>query len=155
LAVREEKRRGLREEKRRGGYAPPRLIGAEQIAVQGDPDEARICTSHVERSNWTLRGHLRRMTRLSNGVSRKRANLRAALAVYFAYYNLCRMYGSIRMTPAMAAGVTGEAVNPGGPAEGGPGDRGYRAGRGSYPLMPHYPARLDTRLTRSVVQCAP
>jgi transposase-like protein/IS1 family transposase len=87
-------------------YAPPRLIGAEKIAVQGDPDEARICTSHVERCNWTLRGHLRRMTRLSNGFSRKRANLRAALALYFAYYNFCRMHKSIRMTPAMAAGIT-------------------------------------------------
>ena len=68
--------------------------------------EERICTSHVERSNWTLRGHLRRMTRLSNGFSRKRANLRAALALYFAYYNFCRMHKSIRMTPAMAAGIT-------------------------------------------------
>ncbi|HEV3074849.1 MAG TPA: IS1 family transposase [Thermoanaerobaculia bacterium] len=92
------------EEQRR--YAPPRLIGAEKIAVQGDPDEARICTSHIERANWTLRGHLRRMTRLSNGFSRKRANLRAALALYFAYYNFCRMHKSIRMTPAMAAGIT-------------------------------------------------
>jgi transposase-like protein/IS1 family transposase len=92
------------EEQRR--YAPPRLIGAEKIAVSGDPDEARICTSHIERSNWTLRGHLRRMTRLSNGFSRKRSNLRAALALYFAYYNFCRMHKSIRMTPAMAAGIT-------------------------------------------------
>lgn len=92
------------EEQRR--YAPPRLIGAEKIAVYGDPDEARICTSHIERSNWTLRGHLRRMTRLSNGFSRKRANLRAALALFFAYYNFCRMHRSIRMTPAMAAGIT-------------------------------------------------
>lgn len=91
------------EEQRR--YAPPRLIGAEKIAVAGDPDEARICTSHVERANWTLRGHLRRMTRLSNGFSRKRANLRAALALFFAYYNFCRMHRSIRMTPAMAAGL--------------------------------------------------
>jgi len=54
----------------------------------------------------TLRGHLRRMTRLSNGFSRKRANLHAALALYFAYYNFCRMHKSIRMTPAMAAGIT-------------------------------------------------
>jgi hypothetical protein len=69
-------------------------------------EEERICTSHVERANWTLRGHLRRMTRLSNGFSRKRANLRAALALYFAYYNFCRMHKSIRMTPAMAAGIT-------------------------------------------------
>ena len=92
------------EEQRR--YAPPRLIGAEKIAVAGDPDESRICTSHIERANWTLRGHLRRMTRLSNGFSQKRSNLRAALALYFAYYNFCRMHKSIRMTPAMAAGIT-------------------------------------------------
>ena len=87
-------------------YAPPRLIGAEKISVSGAPAEERICTSHVERANWTLRGHLRRMTRLSNGFSRKRANLRAALALYFAYYNFCKMHKSIRMTPAMAAGIT-------------------------------------------------
>ena len=67
--------------------------------------EPRICTSHVERSNWTLRGHLRRMTRLSNGFSRKRSNQRAALALYFAYYNFCKFHKSIRMTPAMAAGI--------------------------------------------------
>jgi transposase-like protein/IS1 family transposase len=92
------------EEARR--YAPPRLIGAEKITISGNPEEDRICTSHVERANWTLRGHLRRMTRLSNGFSRKRSNLRAALALYFAYYNFCRMHKSIRMTPAMAAGIT-------------------------------------------------
>ena len=92
------------EEARR--YAPPRLIGAEKITVAGIPDEARICTSHVERANWTLRGHLRRMTRLSNGFSRKRANLRAALALFFVYYNFCKFHKSIRMTPAMAAGLT-------------------------------------------------
>ena len=86
-------------------YAPPRLIGAEKITVSGDPKEDRICTSHIERANWTLRGHIRRMTRLSNGFSRKRANLRAALALYFVYYNFCKMHKSIRMTPAMAAGV--------------------------------------------------
>lgn len=87
-------------------YAPPRLRGQEKITVSGTPDEERISTSHVERANWTLRGHLRRFTRLSNGFSRKKANLRAALALYFAYYNFCRMHKSIRMTPAMAAGLT-------------------------------------------------
>ena len=91
------------EEQRR--YAPPRLIGAEKIAVSGNPDEKRICTSHIERANWTLRGHLRRMTRLSNGFSRKRANLRAAFALFFVYYNFCKMHKTIRMTPAMAAGI--------------------------------------------------
>jgi IS1 family transposase/transposase-like protein len=86
-------------------YAPPRLIGQEKVTVYGQPDEDRACTSHVERGNWTLRGHLRRFTRLSNGFSRKKANLRAALALYFAYYNFCRFHKSIRMTPAMAAGI--------------------------------------------------
>jgi IS1 family transposase len=86
-------------------YAPPRLRGQEKITVSGSPDEDRISTSHVERANWTLRGHLRRFTRLSNGFSRKKENLRAALAIYFAYYNFVRMHKSIRMTPAMAAGV--------------------------------------------------
>jgi transposase-like protein/IS1 family transposase len=86
-------------------YAPPRLKGQEKITVSGTPDEEKISTSHVERANWTLRGHLRRFTRLSNGFSRKKANLRAALALYFAYYNFCRMHKSIRMTPAMAAGI--------------------------------------------------
>lgn len=92
------------EEARR--YAPPRLIGQEKVTISGTPDEDRVSTSHVERANWTLRGHLRRFTRLSNGFSRKKANLRAALALYFAYYNFCRMHKSIRMTPAMAAGIT-------------------------------------------------
>jgi transposase-like protein/IS1 family transposase len=87
-------------------YAPPRLKGQEKIVVSGTPDEDRICTSHVERSNWTLRGHLRRFTRLSNGFSRKKANLRAALALYFAYYNFVKFHKSIRMTPAMKAGIT-------------------------------------------------
>jgi transposase-like protein/IS1 family transposase len=87
-------------------YAPPRLIGAEKIAVSGNPDEAKVCTSHIERANWTLRGHLRRMTRLSNGFSRKRSNLRAAFALFFAYYNLVKIHGAIRMTPAMKADLT-------------------------------------------------
>jgi transposase-like protein/IS1 family transposase len=87
-------------------YAPPRLIGAEKVTVYGEPEESRICTSHVERANWTLRGHLRRMTRLSNGFSRKRANLRAAFGLFFAYYNLVKIHGAIRMTPAMKADLT-------------------------------------------------
>ncbi|HEX5760822.1 MAG TPA: IS1 family transposase [Thermoanaerobaculia bacterium] len=91
------------EEARR--YAPPRLKGTERIRISGQPEQHRVCTSHVERGNWTIRGNLRRFTRLSNGFSRKKANLRAAVALYFAYYNLCRMHSSIRMTPAMKAGI--------------------------------------------------
>jgi transposase-like protein/IS1 family transposase len=86
-------------------YAPPRLLGQEKITISGEPDEDRICTSYIERGNWTLRGHLRRFTRLSNGFSRKKANLRAALALYFGYYNFVKMNKSIRMTPAMKAGL--------------------------------------------------
>ena len=86
-------------------YAPPRLLGQEKIKISGEPVEDRICTSHIERGNWTLRGHLRRFTRLSNGFSRKKANLRAALALYFGYYNFVRFHKSIKMTPAMKAGV--------------------------------------------------
>jgi transposase-like protein/IS1 family transposase len=86
-------------------YSPPRLIGQEKVVISGSPVEDRICTSHVERGNWTLRGHLRRFTRLSNGFSRKKENLRAALALYFAYYNFVRMHKTIRMTPAMHAGI--------------------------------------------------
>jgi hypothetical protein len=82
-----------------------RSISDEKVTISGTPDEDRVSTPHVERANWTLRGHLRRFTRLSNGFSRKKANLRVALALYFTYYNFCRMHKSIRMTPAMAAGI--------------------------------------------------
>jgi IS1 family transposase len=91
------------EEARR--YAPPRLKGVERIAVYGEPEKDRMGTSRVERSNWTIRTHLRRMTRLSNGFSRKRSNLQANLALFFAYYNFVKIHRSIRMTPAMKAGI--------------------------------------------------
>ncbi|MEP7009338.1 MAG: IS1 family transposase [Acidobacteriota bacterium] len=87
-------------------YAPPRLIGQEKFWISGTPDYDRIGTSRIERANWTLRTHMRRFTRLSNGFSRKKANLRAALALFFAYYNLVKIHRSVRMTPAMNAGLT-------------------------------------------------
>lgn len=86
-------------------YSPPSIIGAEKRAISGDPDEARICTSHVERQNLHMRMQLRRLTRLTNGFSKKWENLRAALALHFWNYNFCWMHSSIRCTPAMAAGV--------------------------------------------------
>jgi len=73
--------------------------------IHGNPDPERICTSHIERQNLTVRMGMRRFTRLTNAFSKKRANLRAALALHFASYNLCRFHSSIRMTPAMKAGV--------------------------------------------------
>jgi IS1 family transposase/transposase-like protein len=86
-------------------YSPPSIIGAEKRAISGDPDEARVCTSHVERQNLTMRMQLRRLTRLTNGFSKKWENLRAALALHFWNYNFCWMHSTIRCTPAMAAGV--------------------------------------------------
>jgi hypothetical protein len=65
----------------------------------------RASTSHVERQNGTLRQWCKRLTRLTYAFSKNWDNLKAALALHFAYYNLCRVHGSLRITPAMAAGV--------------------------------------------------
>ena len=86
-------------------YSPARIISAEKIAISGAPAEERICTSHVERTNLHIRMQMRRFTRLTNAFSRKRDNLRAALALHFAAYNFTWMHSSIRMTPAMKAGI--------------------------------------------------
>jgi IS1 family transposase len=86
-------------------YSPPAIISAEKVAISGTPEESRVCTSHVERHNLHIRMQMRRFTRLTNAFSRKRENLRAALALHFAAYNFTWMHRSIRMTPAMAAGI--------------------------------------------------
>jgi transposase-like protein/IS1 family transposase len=86
-------------------YSPPAIISAEKIAISGNPDPERVCTSHVERTNLHVRMQMRRFTRLTNAFSRKRDNLRAALALHFAAYNFTWMHSSIRMTPAMKAGI--------------------------------------------------
>lgn len=86
-------------------YSPPAIISAEKVAVSGSPDPAKVCTSHVERTNLHVRMQMRRFTRLTNAFSRKRENLRAALALHFAAYNFTWMHSSIRMTPAMKAGI--------------------------------------------------
>jgi hypothetical protein len=72
----------------------------------GDPDPERICTSHVERQNLTIRMSMRRMARLTNAFSKKWENLQAAYALHFAYYNFCRVHSTLKVTPAMAAGIT-------------------------------------------------
>ena len=87
-------------------YSPPRIMSSESTVIHGNPDPDRICTSHIERQNLTIRMQCRRFGRLTNAFSKKWANLRAAAALHFAHYNLCRMHSSIRMTPAMKAGVT-------------------------------------------------
>lgn len=93
-------------------YSPPRLAEAIPTPIYGYPDEKRICTSHVERQNLTMRMCMRRLTRLTNGFSKKWSNLKAALALHFAWYNFCRKHISLHgTTPAMAAGLTDRAWN--------------------------------------------
>ena len=86
-------------------YSPPKVVGVARDKVWGSPDPSRISTSHVERQNLTMRTNIRRLTRLTNGFSKKVENLRAAVALHFAYYNFVRVHGSIKTTPALAAGV--------------------------------------------------
>jgi transposase-like protein/IS1 family transposase len=87
-------------------YSPLEVVETITKIQIGDPDPSRICTSIVERSNLSMRTSIRRLTRLTNGFSKKWENLRAMLALYFAYYNFCRIHSSIRCTPAMEAGIT-------------------------------------------------
>jgi IS1 family transposase len=88
-------------------YAPPKIVEAVPTVVHGNPDPAFVSTSYVERQNLTIRMACRRFTRLTNGFSKKLDNLKAALALHFAWYNFVRIHRSLRVTPAMAAGVTG------------------------------------------------
>lgn len=89
-------------------YSPSRLTEVISKVRLGNPDSEHISTSLVERGNLTLRMQMRRFTRLTNGFSKKLANLKAACALHFAHYNFCRVHSSLRVTPAMAAGVTAE-----------------------------------------------
>lgn len=87
-------------------YSPAQLASIKKWVVSGTPDETLISTSYVERQNLTMRMHMRRLTRLTNAFSKKLENFKAACGLYFAYYNFVRIHKSLRMTPAMAAGVT-------------------------------------------------
>jgi hypothetical protein len=87
-------------------YSPARCIGCEMKPVSGNPDPKHVSTSFVERQNWTVRTTMRRYTRLSNGFSRKLENHAAATALNYFAYNFIKIHRTLRMTPAMAAGVT-------------------------------------------------
>lgn len=91
-----------------GRYGPPEMTATAREVITGDFDPYSISTSYVERQNLTMRTFLRRLTRLSLGFSKKLDNLKAAMALHFAHYNMCRRHGTLKMTPAMAANVTGE-----------------------------------------------
>jgi transposase-like protein/IS1 family transposase len=94
-----------------GRYSPAEVVSTEAVPVIGNPDPARICTSIVERQNLTMRMQMRRLTRLTNGFSKKWENLWAALCLYFAWYNFVRVHSSLRVTPAMEAGIADHVWN--------------------------------------------
>jgi len=91
-----------------GRYSPPKVISVLKEYITGNPDFNKICTSFIERQNLTVRMQMRRFTRLTNAFSKKLENLKAAVALHFAHYNFVRIHSTLRMTPAMAAGVTNE-----------------------------------------------
>jgi hypothetical protein len=87
-------------------YSPAELIAVEQRPINGKPDPAHISTSYVERQNLTMRMGMRRFTRLTNGFSKKVENLEHAVSLHFMHYNFARIHKTLRVTPAMEAGLT-------------------------------------------------
>lgn len=87
-------------------YGPPKIIEAVPTRVSRSPNLAHISTSHVERANLSFRTQLRRFTRLGLGFSKKLENLKAAVTLYAALYNFCRVRRALRVTPTMEAGLT-------------------------------------------------
>src|SRR3984893_2329675 len=89
-----------------GRYSPAQIQGTKTFCCTGDPDPKHISTSYVERQNSTMRMSMRRFTRLTNGFSKKAENHAHSIAIHFMHYNFVRIHQSLRVTPAMAAGVT-------------------------------------------------
>jgi hypothetical protein len=87
-------------------YSPVECIGAEKKRISGNPDKKYISSSFVERQNLTMRMSIRRLTRLTNGFSKKVENHIHHLSLYYMYYNFCRIHKTLRVTPAMEAGIT-------------------------------------------------
>ena len=87
-------------------YSPAACKGARKVAIKGRPDYKEISTSYIERQNLTMRMGMRRFTRLTNGFSKKIENHEAAIALHYMHYNFCRIHQTLRVTPAMEAGVS-------------------------------------------------
>lgn len=92
-------------------YSPPVCVGAIKTEINGGPDPKHISTSYIERQNLTMRMSMRRFTRLTNAFSKKFENHCHALALYFVWYNWCRLHKTLRVTPAMAAGLTDKLMD--------------------------------------------
>lgn len=88
-----------------GHYSPPKCTGIRRRRIKGNPNGAHISTSFAERQNLTLRMQNRRFTRLTNGYSKKLENHKHALAIHFLHYNFARIHHTLRVTPAMQAGI--------------------------------------------------
>jgi IS1 family transposase len=86
-------------------YSPGEVIGVERTVITGMPDVSKISTSYIESQNLTVRMHCRRLTRLTNAFSKKLPNFKAAIGLHYGYYNFVKRHSTLRMTPAMAAGV--------------------------------------------------
>lgn len=97
---------GAAPESAKGRYSPAECTGIRKTRIEGDPDPKHVSTSFAERQNLTMRMHMRRFTRLTNAFSKKVENHAYAVALHFMYCNFVRMHQKLRMTPAMAAGVT-------------------------------------------------
>ena len=87
-------------------YSPAKCIGCDMKTVTGNPDPKHVSTSYVERQNLSMRMSIRRFTRLTNAFSKKVENHAAAVALWFMYYNFCRVHQTLRVTPAMEAGIS-------------------------------------------------
>lgn len=92
-------------------YSPGEVVETIPIVISGSPNPYRICTSHIERQNLTMRMHVRRLTRLTNGFSKKFESHKAAIALHFAYYNFCKLHQTLRVTPAMETGIADRVWN--------------------------------------------
>ena len=100
---------GKRPENASVRYSPARFVGASRATITGKPDQRYISTSYVERQNLTMRMHMRRFTRLTNAFSKKVEMHAHSIALHFMFYNFCKIHQTLRITPAMQAGLSDHA----------------------------------------------